>query len=246
MLKCSLKSLFKWKDKYKNFSPELCSSMVEIHSFKGWFKREIIKAYFSKQSCTKIRLFGKYFTTPNLFSCTLKNPLRTWWKARKYFKMPIPKIRIHRVNSFNSYPFICYHYISKILHIFSRDIRWKDKYNSPRHEQSPLIYICLFKKLAISISFSIYYRDEFGGRQIGDMQYWEYLLWYLYYNKRNTLKCYSTWTTSSKLYKYHKNDTDESEDIYCPYQIIIPCVAMSLNKRGIKRLKEELENGTSI
>lgn len=69
------------------------------------------------------------------------------------------------------------------------------------------------------------------------MEYWEYLLNWLYYKK--TLKCYSCWVGDSRLYKSIKYNKDE--DIVTPMPIVTPTVAMSLNKEGIKQLKKELD-----
>lgn len=165
---------------------------------------------------------------------SIENPFKTWWKARKYFKRPKIKFNIF----FISYK--THKLRGKLLDIDCWDIRWKDKFDSPRHEISPHISVTLFGKFGFNISSHIYYKDEFGEKQNGDMIYWEYLLEWLYYKK--TLRCYSTWTGDSKLYKEkHWGDKDDgSQDTFTPYHYVVPCVAMSLNKRGIKELKREL------
>ena len=74
------------------------------------------------------------------------------------------------------------------------------------------------------------------------MEYWEYILNWLYYKNKQTLRCYSTWIGNSKLYKTCKygNAEDGSEDTWKALPYIVPCVSMSLNKQGIKELKREL------
>lgn len=93
----------------------------------------------------------------------LKNPLKTWWKARKYFKFP----KIYISYSFKN---LSYNWFELDI----SDILWKDKYNTPRHEFSPHINIVLFKKFRLRILFE------------GDLKYswiyWETLLDYLYYS----------------------------------------------------------------
>lgn len=169
---------------------------------------------------------------------TIENPFKTWWKARKYFK--IPKLRFSAFSdSYRSYK-----HGGRILEIDCLDVMWKDKFNSPRHERSPHISILLFRKFGIRIDFYIDYYDEFREKQNGDMEYWEYLLEWLYYKKKKTLRCYSSWTGDSKLYRVRHwgKAEDGSEDTYTPARFIIPCVAMSLNKNGIKELKRELNS----
>lgn len=181
---------------------------------------------------------GKYFNS------YIENPLKTWIKAKKYFKRPKISFRIFRVKKYSGYPYVSYLRLGKILDIYIHDVWYKDKYNSPRHERNPLIYICLFRLIAISINFNIYYNDEFGEKQNGDMEYWEYILNWIYYKDKKTLKCYSNWIGLSKLYKerIYGNAEDDSEDTFTPMHYVIPVVAMSLNKKGIEKLKEELKN----
>lgn len=172
----------------------------------------------------------------------IENPLKTWKKAKKYFKRPKFKGFFHIVHTYGRYPYACYNRIGKILDIRITDISWKDKWSSPRHEESPYIFICLFRKFAFTGRFYISYYDEFGEKKNGDCYYWEYLLDWIYYQNKKSLRCYSAWTSDSKLYKrvVYGNAEDGSEDTYKPFKEVVPVVAMSLNKQGIKQLKEEL------
>jgi hypothetical protein len=125
------------------------------------------------------------------------------------------------------------------------DIGWKDKWNSPRHERNPYIWVCFFRRFGFSINFNVYCRNEFGELESGDTYYWEYLLEWLYYKEKKTLRCYSVWQYDSRLYRNrikYGNAEDGSEDEYSPFKMIVPCVALSLNKKGIKELKKELSN----
>ena len=178
----------------------------------------------------------------NLIALSIENPFKTWWKAKKYFKFPDVAIKL----GWDPYrhPYASSYWRGKILDINIYDLYWKDKYNSPRHERDPLIYFCLFSRISLWIIFGKCYYDEFGEKQNGSMEYWEYILKYLYYSKNKNLRCYSCWTTDSKLYRQiskYGNEEDGSKDEYKFYTVVIPVISMSLNKSGIKKLKEQLK-----
>lgn len=179
------------------------------------------------------------------FNISIENPFKTYRKASKYFKKPKWKWRFHLVTRSSGYPYASWIHLSKILNIWIQDVWWKDKWDTPRHERNPIIYICLFKKFAFTARAYIYYYNEFGEKQNGDMEYWEYVLNWLYYKEKKTLRCYSTWVRDSELYRKieYGEAEDGSDDKYIPYKYICPTVAMSLNKEGIKELKKELKNG---
>lgn len=176
---------------------------------------------------------GKYF------AWSIENPFKTWWKARKYFKFP--NIAIHFSNNKNSFPYASKSWQGKLLDINIHDLFWKDKYNSPRHERNPLIYICLFGKWSLWITFHKTFIDEFGDKTDESLHYWEYLLDYLYYSK--SLKLSSYWVTNSKVAQTKKfgNAEDGSEDICKPMQLYIPDQLISLNKKGLKEFKKLYE-----
>lgn len=180
---------------------------------------------------------GKWESWINYY---IENPFKTWWKARKYFKRPKLSFHILRVTKFKNYPYASYKWIGKLLDIRIEDVQWKDKFNSPRHEGNPRIWICLFRTIAFAVNFNVYYEDEFGEKQSGDLEYWEYVLNWLYYKNQKTLRCYSAWTRNSQLYRTRHWNKTEDKDTVTPAPSIVPCVAMSLNKQGIKQLKSEL------
>lgn len=107
----------------------------------------------------------------NWFNFYWENPFKTYNKIKKYFKSLTPKIKIG-FGKRNK---------AKILEIYSYDLMWKDKYNSPRHEYNPRILISLFNYIHIYIFFNI--DDSFN-----DMLYWEAALYWLYY-KESLQKC---------------------------------------------------------
>lgn len=167
-------------------------------------------------------------------SINISNPLKTWWKARKYFKFPKPKITFfcHRGCRIN------------LIDIDIHDVYWKDKWNSPRHEISPRILFRLFGTIGFIITFPITYINEFGEKENRDMEYWEYLLDYLYYSK--SLRIDSWWTRDSRIFtvldKIGKAE-DGSEDTRKPLTLATPTHLFSLNKRGLKEFKKLYEQG---
>ena len=167
------------------------------------------------------------------FSFFICNPLKTWWKAKKYFKRP--KISINFFSDiFYNCPYMNITSAAKILDIWSSDVTWKDKYNSPRHERNPFIWVCFFRKFGFSINWNIYYYNDLNEREDGSMFYWEYLLDFVYYKK--TLKHFPTWIAQSKLYKTYNSEKKTYDPVYVP----VPVIRFSLNKEGIKKLKELL------
>lgn len=172
----------------------------------------------------------------NIIAFSIENPLKTWWKARKYFKFP--NIAIHFSNNKYSFPYASKFWQGRLLDINIHDVYWKDKYNSPRHERNPLIYICLFSRLSLWIVFYKTFINEFGEKVDESTHYWEYMLEYLYYSE--SLKLSSYWVTDSKVAQITKfgNAEDGSEDIHKPMELYIPEQLISLNKRGLKEFKK--------
>lgn len=104
----------------------------------------------------------------NWIYISIRNPKRTINKVRGIFKPPKCKFKF-RVGD-NWYPVL---WCSKpaFIQIMSYDIQWKDKYDTPRYEYPPAVWIHLFKW-----NFIWYWTIE------GQEQYWEQALWYLYYS----------------------------------------------------------------
>lgn len=192
--------------------------------------------------CCRNKYFGFY----------IENPLKTWWKARKYFKFPnigfkfvwkwkmkfidkkiADKFNIKTHNFFSkrfyfSYeslhcPYANINYLSKIIDIDISDVGWKDKYDSPRHEYDPYIYVCLFGCIGFKITFFKKWVDVDCQTQNCSMEYWEYILDYLYYNK-NLRNSISLWEHTSKTIK-----SDNKK-----YKYIMPVASLFLNKQGRK------------
>lgn len=164
-------------------------------------------------------------------SISISNPIKTWWKARKYFKFPKPRIRFFCKRSYSNF--------GKLIDINIHDVYWKDKWADPRHELSPIIYFCLFRTIGFVITFPIIYINEFGEKEDIDYEYWEYLLSYLYYT--HSLELYSWCITNSKIFTEVENfgsDEDGKSDTRRPMRLPIMTHLASLNKRGLKEFKK--------
>lgn len=81
-------------------------------------------------------------------------------------------------------PFMfCNHY-GKLFSIISFDVKWKDKWHTPRHEENPFTSIALFNKFFFNWTWELPYKDHW----IDNDDYWEQALWYLYYASYNKKK----------------------------------------------------------
>lgn len=182
-----------------------------------------------------------YISIFSLINIHIDNPFATWWKARKYFKRPSLKFSFGLLKY--SFPYAHRRYIGKIIDVDIHDVGWKDKYNSPRHERNPYLWICLFRLIRFEIGTYIPELTETGRYRDGSMHYWEYMLDYLYYSK--TLKINYCWETSSKVYKYIKYfGNEDGEDQVVPYKMVIQTPLFSLNKRGLKEFSKIYETRT--
>lgn len=79
-------------------------------------------------------------------------------------------------NSWTPYPIL---WVSKpsFIQIIAQNVGWKDKYDTPRFEHSPYIWIHIYKWNWIWYwSLPLYQKHR-------DDEYWEQALWYLYYYK---------------------------------------------------------------
>lgn len=191
---------------------------IDYNIYKDWFYLEIL----------------------DLVHINITNPFKTWWKARKYFKRP--SIKYHFGLLKYSFPYANRDYIGKIIDISIQDVMWKDKYNSPRHERNPYVWICLFRLFRFEISTRINALTETGKVEDRSTFYWEYLLDYLYYSK--SLKINQCWEYSSKVYhytKYYSNREDGEEDQIVPYKMVIQTPLFSLNKNGLKEFNKLYE-----
>ena len=117
------------------------------------------------------------------------NIISVAWEKRKVVKaikgVFIP-LKCRFVFSTKTTPIMyCVHY-GKLFSIVRSDVMWKDKYNSPRLEESPFTSIALFNYFFFNWLYEIPKKVETHWTDIDD--YWEQALWYLYYASYNKEK----------------------------------------------------------
>ena len=107
----------------------------------------------------------------------IRNPFKTMKKLKGVFK-PLKYYFKWNTNT-DWFPML---WCSKpaYIHIMSVDVGWKDKFDSPRYEYPPAIWIHLFKLNLI------WYWELPNEKYMDD--YWEQALWYLYYSSYNKEK----------------------------------------------------------
>ena len=88
-------------------------------------------------------------------------------------------------------PFMYANHYGKLFSIIVRDVQWKDKNNTPRHEENPFISIALFNKFFFNWSWGLSKEIEEHWIDIDD--YWEQGLWWLYYSDKDINKARETW-----------------------------------------------------
>ena len=88
-------------------------------------------------------------------------------------------------------PFMFANHYGKLFSIIIRDVQWKDKWDTPRHEENPFISIALFNKFFFNWSWGLPEDVEEHWIDIDD--YWEQGLWWLYYCDKDINKARETW-----------------------------------------------------
>ena len=101
------------------------------------------------------------------------NPKRTINKVKGIFKPLKCYFRFTR-NKYVPYPVL---WVSEpaYIHIISSDVGWKDKYDTPRFEHHSYIWIHIY-----DLNFVWYWDLPLHDQTYID-EYWEQVLWYLYY-----------------------------------------------------------------
>ena len=100
----------------------------------------------------------------------LVNPLKTYKKIKDKF---ISLKWFFKCGKFR-YPPVTWCSKPALIQIISSDVGWKDKYDTPRYEWNPYIWIHLF-------GFNMIWYLDFPYNNYRVDQYWEQALWYLYY-----------------------------------------------------------------
>lgn len=127
----------------------------------------------------------------------LENPLKTYNKVRKIFKPLCWYFRCGKTwgpNIWCSKP--------SLIQIMSSDVGWKDKWGSPRFEYTPYIWIHLF-----GFNMVWYLGLKPHQQHLYEDEYWEQLLWYLYYQSGSIKDAKRTWPwTDHNTHKSTWND----------------------------------------
>lgn len=100
----------------------------------------------------------------------LENPVKTWWKVKKYFKFPNIKFRKYDRKDFDYWYF---DRLNKFISFQSYDVQWKSKFNSPRHEYNPIIRLVLFRRIGFILEFTYGELDTCTWETILDFLYFE-------------------------------------------------------------------------
>ena len=124
--------------------------MKWIYCYKGWF----------------------YLNIFNFLCLDISNPFRIMRKVKKVF-VPLKCKFYHGKNTIGN---IYMGVKPNLINIKTKDVMWKDKFDSPRFEASPIIWIHLF---GYNLVWSWELDSSFKNEMIDD--WWEQVLWYLYY-----------------------------------------------------------------
>lgn len=106
-----------------------------------------------------------YFSYKDYIDIRIYNCYKTLNRIKGVFKLPNCIFRCGKNVSMLYSPIF-----GKWLDIHIGDVMWKDKFDTPRFERGPIIRISIFK-----YSFMFYWTC------VDANQYWEQVLWYLYY-----------------------------------------------------------------
>lgn len=107
-----------------------------------------------------------YFRLGGLIEISITNPFKTMKKIKGIF-IPL-KRKFHHGKRCNIRT------KSKIFSLHVYDVGWKDKYDTPRFEESPFIELSIFK-------YTFRWNWELDSEPYDTEEYWEQALWYLYY-----------------------------------------------------------------
>lgn len=130
-----------------------------------------------------------YLRIGKLLRLNISNPFRIRRKLKNVF-IPLKRTFVHGRygGGFNLY---LLHKNDFWIDIEVHDVGWKDKYNSPRYENSPIIAFCL---LGYVIGWTWKLEDkEDSSNYWTTSDYWEQALWYIYYSQCDIKKAKKTW-----------------------------------------------------
>lgn len=116
-----------------------------------------------------------YLYFKNWFYISLQNPFKTMNKLKGTFK-PL-QCQFNFGKHWNP---VMWCSKPAYFQIITQDVGWKDKYNTPRYETPPYVWIYLF-------GFNlVWYWDLHPYKTYLINEYWEQALWYLYYYGNNS------------------------------------------------------------
>lgn len=111
-----------------------------------------------------------YWNFRNWICFSIKNPFKTYNQVKDVFKPLTCYFKCGR----DWDPVFWYSPPAHIQIVFD-DVEWKDKFSTPRFESPPCIWIHLF-------GFNLVWYWSLPAHQFEDeIDYWEQLIWYLYY-----------------------------------------------------------------
>ena len=118
-----------------------------------------------------------YFKFKGWIYISIMNPFKTMRKLKGVFKSLFCYYKTSK-SDFAPYPVL---WVSKplFIHIISSDVGWKDKYDTPRYEYPPYIWIHIYKWNFVwhwDLPDNLFFDSK---NNVED--YWEQALWYLYY-----------------------------------------------------------------
>lgn len=119
-----------------------------------------------------------YINWKHYIYINISNPKKTMNKIKGVFK-PLKLYFRFTVNKRGPYP-VLWVYEPSYIQIMFEDVGWKDKYDTPRFEHHPYVWIHIYK-----LNFVWYwdFSKSFGLANPKEYidEYWEQALWYLYY-----------------------------------------------------------------
>lgn len=113
-------------------------------------------------------------------SFLINNPLKTWWKVRKYFRKPKMSIHFFKDIYHSVCPYASLENVAPWVEVRCVPEHVKLKEYDWSHESDPYIWVCFFRKFGFRIDWKITYKDKTGRKHDGGTEYWEYLYECLY------------------------------------------------------------------
>ena len=147
-----------------------------------------------------------YIWSKNWKHINLFNIISFHWEKNKLKEVKgvfIP-LQLKFIFTKNYCPFMFNCMDGKLLSISICSLKWKDKYSTPRHEENPFIVIGLFNKYFFNWTWKL--PPHINTHWIDNDDYWEQVLWYLYYSNKNIKNAKETWPWTGEDNKSTWND----------------------------------------